>query len=99
MSGVPPSSAAYEVLKALAVGLRLQRTGATWAFVGPSQDPAHSAVPDDVMAELAANGLVEFDLDHAAITHFGHQRLRMAIAEETRIAFECLKLMKPLDGF
>ena len=58
MSAPPLSAAAYEVLRALVLGLELRETSQSWAFVGPWQIPARSGVPGAVMDELLSGGFV-----------------------------------------
>jgi hypothetical protein len=84
---------ACEVLKALAVGLRLQCADGAWRFVGPRQDPEHSQVPGIIVAELLDGGLIEgLSGAELKITARGDQVVRDAIAAERRSALECLRL-------
>lgn len=58
MIGAPLSAEAYEVLRALVLGLELRETSDGWAFVGPWQNSAHSGVSSAVMGELLSGGFV-----------------------------------------
>jgi hypothetical protein len=59
MTSPPISLEALEVLKALALELRLERRpSGGWNFVGSSQKPDHSGVDETVMRELIESDLV-----------------------------------------
>ena len=93
MSRAPLAWDAAEVLKALAVGVRLQRVDGAWTFVGPSQDAAQSQVSEGLVKSLIDGGLVS---EHGKITEDGHKTLKAAIADDTRRAFEWMTLSERL---
>ena len=95
----PLSGARYEVLRALALGLELRGTPAGGSFVGPFQEPPHSAVSAAVMADLFAAGFVSSGEDsRVEITEAGRCVLRDTTEVMIRDAFRWLRSRPDLPG-
>lgn len=88
----PSPAGAYEVLRALVLGLALQETSAGWAFVGPWQPPDRSAVAPVIMRALLKNGFVERgEVGAIGITALGRDALGRSTSSAIRETLKWLR--------
>ena len=95
MSGAPLSASAWEILGALALGIRIREFTDGWRAVGPWQEPSLSGVDPAIMTELVTAGFVERQMlgigCYAAMTELGEKSLRKKTEREIRNAIKWVK--------
>ncbi len=95
MSGAPLSAGAWEILGALALGIRIRKLADGWQAVGPWQEPSSSGVDLAIMTELIEARFVESQTlgigSYAAMTKLGETALREKTEREIRNAIKWVK--------
>jgi hypothetical protein len=92
MSGVPLSAAAWEILRALVLGIRIREFADGWRAVGPWQEPTSSGIASAVMDELLHAGFIQRETlgvgHYASITKAGESVLSDKTTSDIRNAIK-----------
>jgi hypothetical protein len=92
MTTAPLSAGAWEVLRALVLGIRIREFSDGWRAVGPWQNPSSSGIDTDTMGELLNAKFVErqtLGIGHYAIaTDSGQRALSVKTAAEIKSALK-----------
>lgn len=95
MSGASLSPGAWEIMRALAMGVELREFETGWQAVGPWQEPSSSGVDPSCIGELLEAGFVAHETRgvgrYASITKTGKKALAEKNQGEMRAALEWVK--------
>jgi len=91
----PLSVGAWEILRALALGIRIREFADGWQAVGPWQEPSSSGIDSVAMTQLIDAGFVERQTlgigCYAAVTDAGQKALSEKSDREFQGALEWLR--------
>ena len=98
MSAPSLSEQAYEVLRALVLGLELRETSGGWVFPGGHwQESLRSHVPPEVISELVVAGFVQHgDGSRAELTDAGIKACHLRTQETLETALKWVNLPNPV---